>query len=191
MSARPTEELSDADRRYEDGSLPKVLDIIEIEMIEAVPQMCQTENHLIDPRYCWKKRDSLSWAAVKQLVDKPAPLWLSFESSRNGLNDRVNLEIASKVTHSLTLIEPRNLIIKVATERKEFGTPKRRIRAEFSHFNTYYSLTVTDPVAEEKFFQKPDGKYPMTDTYLCVSLGEPFKGYRYKLVATVINRQFL
>jgi hypothetical protein len=50
---------------------------------------------------------------------------------------------------------------------------------------------VTDPVVEENFFGKPDGKYPMTDTYLCVGLGETFKGYRYKLVATVMNRQLL
>ncbi len=37
VNARPTEEISEEDRRYEDGKDPRVLDVITIRMIEPRP----------------------------------------------------------------------------------------------------------------------------------------------------------
>jgi hypothetical protein len=52
----------------------------------------------------------------------------------------------------------------------------------------YYGLIVTDPAAERAFLAKDDGAYPLTDTYLCISLGEAHTdGSCYKLVATIIG----
>ena len=34
--------------------------------------------------------------------------------------------------------------------------------------------------------QQDDGDYPIGESYLTVSLGEPFEGYSYKLIAAVI-----
>ena len=63
---------------------------------------------------------------------------------------------------------------------------KRKLRAEFYFNNHQYNLSVTDPKAEYYFFQKGEGKYIKNQVYLCVSLGEPFKKYCYKLIATLI-----
>lgn len=38
VSARPTREISEEERRYENGAQPKVLDVITIQMAEASPR---------------------------------------------------------------------------------------------------------------------------------------------------------
>ena len=61
ISERPTLEISEEERRYQDGTDPKVLDIIAIEMKRALPEHHQQENHLIDDGYYWVKRGVVSW----------------------------------------------------------------------------------------------------------------------------------
>jgi hypothetical protein len=116
VSARPSAEISEEERRYENGVLPKVLDIIRIPVIGATPQLYQSENHVIDAEYYWVKTDELSWIDVRQLVDKPAPIWTNNDSTYYGLNDRVKVDIAAKLNNSLMLIDPEDLTIKVVTE---------------------------------------------------------------------------
>jgi len=189
VSARTSAEISEEERRYANGALPHVLDIITIPMIGATPQLHQSENYVIDADFYWVKKGELSWPDVKQLVDKPAPLWTNNDSTYYGLNDRVKVEAASRLKSSLMLIDPESLIIRVAAEGAEFGNPRRRVRADFKHLGTPYSLIVTDPVAERALLAKPNGEHEMKNTYLCVSLGEPHTdGWCYKLVATVINK---
>jgi hypothetical protein len=150
----------------------------------------QTENHIIASDCYWTKKGRLPWAELKHLIDKPAPLWFNGDSTYLGLNDRVSVEYAAKMTNSLMLIEPETLIISVQPEGAAFGNPRRRVRAHFVYQGLKYVLIVTDPVAERAFLAKPDGCYPLTTTYLCVSLGEAHTdGYCYKLVAAVISKQ--
>lgn len=190
ISARPSAEVSEEERRYENGRDPRVLDIIDIPMIAAAPVLHQTENHVIDAERYWTKTSKLPWADLKHLVDNPAMLWSNGDSTYYGLNDRVRLEAASKLTSSLLLIAPEALTVSVQTEGAEFGNPKRRVRAHFKHQEISYILVVTDPVAERSFLGKGNGDYPLADTYLCVSLGEAYTdGCCYKLVAAVISPQ--
>ena len=190
VSVRQSAELSEEERRYENGVLPKVLDIIRIPMIGATPQLYQSENYVIDAECYWLKKGEITWPDVKQLVDKPVPLWTNNDSTYYGHNDRVKVDIASKLKNSLMLIEPEGLTIKVATEGAEFGNSRRRVRADFKHVGTHYNLLVTDPVAERALLAKPNAEYKMKDTYLCISLGEAHTdGWCYKLVATVISKQ--
>jgi hypothetical protein len=190
VSARPTAEISEEERRYENGVLPSVLDIVKIPIIGATPQLHQSENHVIDAEYYWVKKGELSWIDVKQLVDNPATIWTNNDSTYYGLNDRVKVDIAAKLKNSLVLIDPEDLTIKVVTEGAEFGNARRRVRADFKHAGTYYSLIVTDPVAEKALLAKENAEYRPTDTYLCISLGEAHTdGSCYKLVATVIGKK--
>jgi hypothetical protein len=190
VSARPSAEISEEERRYENGVLPRVLDIITIPVIGATPQLYQSENYVIDAEYYWVKKGELSWTDVKQLVDKPAPIWTNNDSTYYGLNDRVKVDFAAKLNSSLMLIDPEDLTIKVVTEGAEFGNARRRVRADFKHVGMHYSLIVTDPVAERALLAKENAEYKPKDTYLCISLGEAHTdGSCYKLVATVINRQ--
>ena len=47
---------------------------------------------------------------------------------------------------------------------------------------------MTDPGIERTYLMRKQGEYPLNakDLYLTVSMGEPFNGYCYKLVAAVI-----
>lgn len=189
VSMRPSAELSEDERRYENGVCPAVFDIIKIPVIGADPHFYQSENYVIDAKYYWNKVGEITWSDVKQLVDKPVPLWVSGDSTFHGHNDRVKLDDASKLKNSLVLIEPEDLIIRVAVEGADFGDPRRRLRALFRHAGTHYSLAVSDPAAEKALLAKPDGDYKMADKYLCISLGEPHTdGWCYKLVAAVIGK---
>jgi hypothetical protein len=131
VSARRSAEISEEERRYENGVLPEVLDIISIPMIGATPQLYQSENYVIDADSYWIKKGQASWPDIKELVDKPAPLWTSNDSTYYGLNDRVKVDLAAKLANSLMLIAPEDLTIKVVTEGGEFGNPRRRVRADF------------------------------------------------------------
>lgn len=188
VSARESAEVSEEERRYENGSSPHVLDVIEIPMISAAPHLYQLENFVIDATRYWTKQGELAWVDLKPLLDKPASLWTNGDSTYRGSNDRVKLEVAAKHNYSLVLIQPETLTIHVVTEGADFSNPRRRVRAGFRYQGVNYGLIVTDPAAERAFLAKNDGAYPLTDAYLCISLGEVHTdGYCYKLVATVIG----
>lgn len=190
VSARPDRELSREDQCYENGTVPKVLDIIRIEMKEPCPELHQQENHLIDDTFYWKKQGALSWDDIQKAVESPSgPLWLNGYSSYYGLNDRVPRWALGKLRRSLYLVRPKDLRLKVTLEGKEFGNPERRVRALFSLNGYAYSIVVTDPWVEERYLKKPEGEYPLKDALLCVSLGEVYKGYAYKLAAAVITAE--
>ena len=191
ISERPSAEVSLHERSYENGKEPQILDIVEVPLLKASPSLHQTENHLIDSGLCWLKKGELKWTDLDQLIDHPNSLWGSGQSSYYGLNDRVTLNDVSTYTHSLALIEPVSLNVTVDTEGEEFGNPRRRVRASFSYQGIKYSLAITDPIAVGVFRPKSEGAYPLTNSLLCVSLGEVWEGYCYKLVATVVNKELL
>ena len=172
VSARPSAEVSEEERRYENGQDPQVLDILSVPLIAATPLIHQTENHVIDQGYYWTKKGKLPWTELRHLVDDVTTIWANGDSSYSGLNDRVRLEQAAKLTTSIMLIKPDALTIQVQTEGAEFGTSRRRVRAHFKYRGTSYILIVTDPVTERAFLVKPNGDYPLKSVYLCVSLGE-------------------
>jgi len=85
---------------------------------------------------------------------------------------------------SLYLIRPDGftLIVSAALDGG------KKVRARFTYHDASYLLSVTDPVIERAYLLEDHGEYTLTDKalYLTVSLGEPFDGYCYKLVAAVI-----
>jgi hypothetical protein len=186
ISGRQTGELSEEDRRYENGQDPKLLDIVRIPMVEPKPHGFQTENHLIDDGYYWTKERQATWGELKAALDKVSgALWDNSSSSYNGLHDRVEEAAANQLGNSLRLIEVKDLKIVVAIEGAEFGNGKRRVRGHFTLNGAQYWLSVTDPVVERQYLAGKDGEYKVGDAILCISLGEPYGGYAYKLIAGV------
>lgn len=187
VRARPSEEISEEERGYENGQDPKVLDIIRIPMTVPRPRSYQSENHLIDDRYYWTLIERATWNQALAAVDTVnGPLWVNDESTYYGLNDRVSQHVSITLTRSLLLIRPEALRIQVGTEGADFGNPKRRVRARFTLNGEQYNLVVTDPIIERQYLAGRNGVYPIDTSLLCISLAD-YEGRAYKLVATVLT----
>ena len=189
VSARENQEVPEYDRQYEDGSDPKVLDIIDVPVLEPQPKDYQTENWLLDPDYYWEKAGTFSRHDLPELVDPVAPLWIDGQSTHHGLNDRILLESTDSVSGSLRLIHVDGLDLDVFKPGEAFGNSKRRVQGKFTYTGTGYRLWVTDPTYERAYLAKLDGTYEIGECYLTISLGEPFKGSCYKLIAAIIRTE--
>ena len=190
VSAREHQEVSEYERQYEDGSDPRVLDIIDVPLLQPSPGPAtfQSENWLLDPEYYWEKVGRLSWSDLPLLADPVSPLWLEGHGTYHGLNDKIPLELADSVGDSLKLIHVSELQFSVFRPGEAFGNSKRRVQGRFRHAGSWYSLWVTDPVYERRYLAKLDGKYSIDECFLTVSLGEPYGDAVYKLIASIIAR---
>jgi hypothetical protein len=189
VSARPNEEISEDERRYSNGEMPHVLDIIEVPVKEKKSTLFQKENYLIHDTYYWKKLGGYS-KSLSMIIDSPKLLWNKDCSSYYGKNDRVSKSSAGYFNESLYLIKPLNLEVTVKIEGEEFNNPKRKIRAKFRYNKIDYIFLVTDPKIEKMFLKRENGEYHITkdNVFLCVSMGLPYQdGYCYKFVASIIG----
>ncbi len=104
-------------------------------------------------------------------------------SSYGGSNDRIPVVDADYLDHSLKLVQPEALRIWVGK-----GYRKRQVRAVFQLGKVQYNLGVTDTKIEARYLAMKDGEYDYSaKAVACISLGEPFKEYRYKLVASIVD----
>jgi len=184
ISQRTSHEMSIGECRYESGKVPGLLDIVDIEFDCHQPSSHQRENHRIDPGYYWQKQGRLSWPDLHQWVDDPGTLWTTGESSYSGHNNRISLERADGT--SLYLIAVESIRLMVGRKAPEYPDSKRAVRCGFHYQNLYYLMDVTDPVIERNYLAKSDNDYVINDPVLCISLGDEYQGYYYKLVAAIM-----
>ncbi|MBW1699596.1 MAG: DNA helicase RecQ [Deltaproteobacteria bacterium] len=186
VSRQGTGELSLKEMTFSDGGIPKVLDVISVPLTRPSPHTYQSENHMIDDRQ-WVKHGAVPIQALSGMVDDVPHLWINGHHSHRGLNDRIPLELAEQeVTSSLLLVRPENLCITV----DEGADSLKKIRSRFIFNGVKYWLSVTDPEIETTYYNKEFGEYPIAEenVYICVSIGEPYEGYCYKLAAGIIYR---
>lgn len=190
ISARSSEEVSEYERQYQDGSDPQVLDIINVPLLSAKPNAYQPENWLLDPESYWEKTGRLNWHDLKPLADDPTTLWENSSSSTRGRNDRVPSSNAVHSGCSLYFLYVDDLKLRVFAPGIDFGNRKRRVQAVFTYGSASYELWVTDPIFERQYLAGSDGEFPIGECYLSVSLGEPYDdGYCYKFVAAIITSE--
>ena len=67
------------------------------------------------------------------------------------------------------------------------GAFGRRVQGRFKYAGNRYYLWVTDPVYERQYLAKLDGDYQIGECFFTVSLGEPYGGACYKLIASIIT----
>ena len=125
-----------------------------------------------------------TWGGFLDPVDG---LWINGHHTFSGSNDKVPEDLTSGVSSSLRLIRVDALELRVFAPGEAFGNPKRRVQGRFDHAGHYYALWVTDPVYERGYLSKPDGTYEIGRCYVTVSLGEPFDGSCYKLIAAIME----
>ena len=188
VSSRQNQEVSEYERQYKDGSDPKLLDVIDIPLLEHRPNNFQQENWLLDPKYYWTKVSTCSWAELGQFSEGAGPLWKNGARTYNGVNDQIPLHEAATETNSLKLIHVDALRLHVYAPGEVFGNAKRRVQASFHFGGTDYSLWVTDPNIERPYLAQTDGHFDVGECYLTISLGEPYREHCYKLVAAVMKR---
>jgi hypothetical protein len=187
VSDRVDQEVSERERWYDDKSEPQILDIIDVPVIAPCPTGHQTENWLLDGRFRWVRTGRANWSELFPMSDCPLTLWKNGCSSYAGKNDRVRIADTQKFGCSLHFLHLSHLRYMVFTPGKDLGNKERRVQAAFRYQKTNYRLWVTDPLVETAYLQKRDGEYAIGECYVTVSLGEPFLGHCYKLVAAVIT----
>lgn len=185
ISARASHEVSEEERRFENGQDSTLLDIISIPCSQPKPSSHQRENHEIDPNYYWSLEGTLAWKDISSWLDEPSTLWGTGESSYSGLHNRV--VDGQQEGSSLYLIRASRIDLLVGPKAPQFPDSKRGIRGEFIYRGTKYRMDVTDPTIERTYLRQADGMYTIDSPILCISLGDLYQGYFYKLIASVIN----
>lgn len=185
VSDREHEEVSPSERQYEDASEPELLDVIDVPVRRARPQGYQQENWLLDPSRRWSKVDRIVWNDLPRWTDTGETLWTNGYSSGKGLNDRVPEDMTAHLDSSLHLIRADSLRVNITfdADRESF-----QLRGMFWYNGHRYSLRITDPVSEQKAEELGPVVIPIDDArFLTISLGEPFEGFAYKLIAAIIR----
>lgn len=175
--------------RVDDGTEARTLDVIRLDLSGPLPQSYQPENWLVSNKMPWRL---ISRPAPESLIQIICSNLVSGPSLLGNTNDRVPAVSFSGTSapSSLALVIPNNPRLRVTRD----VTSRKQVRAIFEISRTYYDLVVTDPVWERKLSNHPEGDYRLTAAGLkpddrvlfTVSLGEPFNGYCYKLVAAII-----
>ena len=147
---------------------------------QALPH--QPDNHVIDDGYYWSQQGTLDFRNIDAWLDTPTSLWDVGYSGYAFTNNRVPDTVASAA--SLYLIRVPSLTLVVGAKSSDY--PKRIVRGEFTHGRWPYCLAVTDPQVDAAYLAQPDGWYTLLQPVLAVSLGDPFQGFFYKLIAAVL-----
>lgn len=187
VSDREDEGVNERERQFAGGGEPAVLDVIDVPLRGARPRGYQQENWLLDPERRWRRVERITPHALRQLVDPVAPLWVNGYHTQHGRNDRLPLERAKSLHSSLRLARVDALELDVFAPWAARGNFKRRIKGRFRHAGAEYRLWVTDPAYEATYLNQPNNTYTLGACYLTVSLGEPYQGHAYKLVAAIME----
>ena len=189
VSNRDGEEVAEPERQYADGSEPRLLDIVELPVLDAIPSAYQSENRRLDPSRRWAKTGGIGWNDLPEWIDPDAPLWTDGHSSAAGRNDRIPVADAGRHTDSLRLIKVDSLLVSVL-ERSRPSNMYPVLRGSFRYNGADYSLRITDAEVENGSIDLKYGDYPVGERYLTISrAAHPFNDYIYKLIAAIIKPQ--
>ena len=166
VSAREHQEVSEYERQYEDGSDPRVLDIMDVPLLEPSPGPAsgtRVRKLVARPRVLLGEGGQ---AVVVRVAGaggpRVSPLWLDGHSTYHGMNDTIPLELADSVGDSSEADSRRPVSqLSVFKPGEAFGNTKRRVQGRFTCMpGTWYCLWVTDPEYERRYLAKLDGEYP-------------------------------
>lgn len=190
VSATEHSGVSAADRQYDGGSEPRLLDIVELEILGARPAGFQTENVVLDDSTYWRRVGMFGWENLADIEESDGPLWPLGHHTQPGFNDQVPDEIAAGLSDSLRLIRIESLVLKVLVPHPRYGHDLK-VLAEFEFDGAIYRLRVTDPEIEDTYVPQGEDEHELGECYLTISLAESFQGASSKLVAGIMQRDLL
>jgi len=190
---RPVSEDSEGTllrRHYvlDDGNEAALLDVVEVNVSEHRPKPYQPENWVLKNKQ-WKLVERLNPREVYSLLERSlvsGPDLFGNTSDRVPLADLQN----NPVPESLVLIKPADVSWYITRSIRGI----RQTRASFSLNQATYNLATTDPVWEQRLKNLDFGVHSReavgvrSDDILLftISLGGPFQGQCYKLIAGII-----
>lgn len=191
ISSRGTHEVSDGERQYPKGRGVFLIDLVEVELSHPHPIDFQVENHTFNTASPFSYKGKGTWEDVLSCIDTYDPrFWRHGSDTQHGLNDKIHTGFANQLGSSLKLIRVNELKVIVATEPGyRDNPPRQRARGQFVYMNKPYRLSISDPVVESNHLQKGDGTYIIEDAAICVSVVEPFNGYTFRVIASVITQK--
>jgi hypothetical protein len=159
-------------------------------------EACQPENWVIAGPRCWSKLERpCKLPPLEALEEKPPDLWID----KAELNDRISPQRLGELQpgFSLAVIRPEELTLAWWSEMNAFKKrAQSKFRARFTYNGLKYELSLTDPLASDRFCTPVPavGQTPRTlpissahGPLLCVSLTPVFNGYHYKVAATLLG----
>jgi len=187
---RPVSSLADgtiypAQYTLHDGSIPQLLDFVERGLEVPRPAVHQQENWLVDGTLWRLIRRPGTEEEINVIWEHVIEDLLLFGNSWDRVHENED------VNCSLAVVRVRDLRWRITTSYMG----KRQTRSLFTFGNIQYDLVVTDCIIEQNLGSLDYGSHPVKsepgytpyqEVLLTISLGEPLKGYCYKLVAGVI-----
>lgn len=168
----------------DDGTEPRLLDVIAVEVHCAIPSNSHPEDWQIAP---------VRWHRVERPASAAAMQKLTLSTETTIFGDPCDRIAESQLNRrclesSLMLVGSAGISWWIRGKGDA-----RKYRALFKRNDITYDFAVTDPRWLEHLDLLPIGIYPHADfvtraqdTWLTISLSEPFHGWHYKLVAGVI-----
>jgi hypothetical protein len=168
-----------------------VLSIFEIPLARHRADPGQPENWEVVTGKPWKRIGSLKRPSLSKLIEHPPHLW---DFGRPGSRSvGVDAPLNVRGNSSLALILPSDFRAWTMREmHQQRGYERTTIRGTFKYAGRVYELDITDDDFAPEFRARATrtrSEYRPAfgdNCALCVSLGAPFKGYHYKLIAAVI-----
>lgn len=145
----------------------KTLQKIDMGFLRHVPLLNQPENYLIDNN-TWQQSYKIGLEELNNYIDKPENIW--------GEGNRVDYNLIQ----SRQILIQQSLYLVQVEELNLYYTPEQKRRASFIYNKVKYDFAATDPN-----FDKIITEQPMLKSILCISLGEVYNGFCYKLIATI------
>jgi hypothetical protein len=170
-------QLQHCHMQVSDGGPLGVLDIVEVHLLSPGRDAAQPENWFIDSSKPWNHIGRWSAHQLDQLVESPADIWCQPGSK----SDRASADFVAALppAQSLYFLElPKAYIHR---------GPRNQIRLSFIYAGIAYDFSVTDPHARGRLEGHGGDTRELLSPRICVSLAPSFKGYHYKVVATIIE----
>jgi hypothetical protein len=167
------------DIKYNNGKKPKILDIAKINFIRYEPNRTQTENYVYDSSQRWIKKGTFSKNDLPKYINRNKYIFFNDDKK---LEPKDILNIPKIKRYSLTLVKPLTIDINIKTFEQ------KNITISFNYNNINYEyIKVTDPIFKNEYLSHDDGWETLSNCFLVLSLGEEWKGYLWKMVATIIK----
>ena len=185
VSDRPGQAWTPQRLSYLAGHVPAIGEQIVLPLADRLPSGYQRENRAVGAGR-WRSEGRIRQAQLMKFIDTPEALWLDGWHSRAGCNDRVPHGLAMRdCDRSLLLIRPDSLRFRIHLKHCKITA-----RAEFAYRGQRYDLSITDDKICLAWVERlANGHSGKADALLCLSLGLPYGGYCYKLVAGVVELQ--